>query len=198
MLFTMAVIIPLLIVNGIAFESYYQYTQIYSYMLEPAVVALGFPLYQQIQTIKQNTKPILVSLAVGIAIAIAANIGLGMWLLGNEGVSVSLALKSVTTPIGLALTEQLDGIAALTAVGIIVAGLAGGIFGIQFLNATGIHCKKSQGLAIGCASHALGTATISGKSSEHGAYSSLALIVSAMLTALCAPIIITLMLTFMR
>ena len=102
---------------------------------------------------------------------------------------MSLSLKSVTTPIGLALTEQLKGVAAITAVGIIVAGVAGAVLGPKLLNALGISDSKSQGLAIGCASHALGTATITSISYQHGAFASLALILSALLTAIFSPVL---------
>lgn len=195
MLLTMLVIIPLLVVNEISFKAYYQHTQVFSILLEPAIVALGFPLYQQLQTIRSNARAVLLTLGLSIAIMLMVNIALTYWILNSSEIAVSMALKSVTTPIGLTLTEDLNGIAALTAVGIIVAGIVGGVFGIRFLHACGVTSAKAQGLAIGCASHALGTATITPVSSEHGAYSSLALIMSAVLTAVLSPVIIPLMLT---
>lgn len=196
MLFTMLVIIPLLLANQITFEVYYQYSQIFSYLLEPAIVVLGYPLYQQMKVIKSQLAKILTVLCSAIFIMLCANIFIAMWLFNQSDVAVSLALKSVTTPIGLALTEQLHGVAAITAVGIIIAGLVGGVWGIKILNACGVQCKKSQGLAIGCASHALGTASISPVSYQHGAFSSLSLILSALITAIFSPIIVPLLLTW--
>ncbi len=194
---SMLVIIPLLIANEISFKQYYQHTQIFSHLLEPAIVALGFPLYQQLQTIKSNAKVIIQTLCLAISIMLIVNVTLAVLILNTQEVAVSLALKSVTTPIGLELTEDIGGIAAITAVGIIIAGIVGGVFGLRFLHLTGIHCPKAQGLAIGCASHALGTATITPVSSNHGAYSSLALILSAVITAIASPLLIPIILNLL-
>ena len=93
-------------------------------------------------------------------------------------------MKSVTTPIGIALTEQLNGNNSITAFAIILAGLFGALLGPPWLSFINVTSPKAQGLAIGAASHALGTATISRVSYEHAAYSSLALIISAVVTAI--------------
>jgi len=195
MLLTMLVLIPLLMFNQVSFNEYYQHAQIFSGLLEPAIVALGYPLYQQLHVIKTQFKMITATLVISISVMIVVNVLLAMWIINQPGIAVSLALKSVTTPIGLVLTEQFDGVAALTAVGIIIAGLVGGVFGPKLLTVCGVSCYKSQGLAIGCASHALGTASISSLSFDHGAYSSLALIMSALITALVTPVLIPLLLT---
>ena len=194
MLLTMLIIIPLLILNQISFNEYYSQAKVFSYLLEPAIVALGFPLYQQLHVIKAQFKLITLTLLLSTSVMMVINLLLAMWLINQPSIAVSLALKSITTPIGLILTEQFDGVAALTAVGIIVAGLVGGVFGTKILEAFGVTCKKSQGLAIGCASHALGTASVSSMSFEHGAFASLALIMSALITALITPLLIPLVL----
>jgi len=106
-------------------------------------------------------------------------------------IAVSLSLKSVTTPIGIALTEQLNGDSSITAFAIILAGLFGALLGVPWLNFIGVRSPKSQGLAIGSASHALGTVAMSRVSYEHGAYSSLSLIISAVFTAVLSPILFT-------
>ncbi len=192
MLLSMLVIIPMLMNFNVSFEQYYQQTKIFSYLLEPAIVALGYPLYQQLQIIRSQIKQVLIVLASTIAITLVANCILAVWLFRQTDIAVSLSLKSVTTPIGLALTQQLNGVAAITAVAIIVAGFVGGALGPKILSVCGVHCKKSQGLAIGCASHALGTASITPLSYEHGAFSSLALILSALITAILSPVLIPL------
>lgn len=194
MMLSMVVIIPFLSINEISFKQYYQHTQIFSYLLEPAIVALGYPLYQQLQTIRSNAPIILTTLITSICIMLVVNISMTLIMLNSTEVAVSLALKSVTTPIGLALADDLNGIAAITAVGIIVAGIIGGVFGLRFLNLVGVSCPKAQGLGIGCASHALGTATITPVSIEHGAFSSLALVLSAVITAVMSPLIIPILL----
>ena len=192
MMMSLIVLIPILSLNDISYKSYYQDTKVFTQLLEPAIVALGFVLYQQLHTIKGHLKCIFIILTSGISLIMLINMTITIWLIHRYDIAVSLSLKSVTTPIGLALTDQLGGIAAITAVSIIIAGIIGAIWGVPLLKRFGITNPQAQGLAIGCASHALGTATVSKLSYEHGAYSSLALVVSAVITALISPIIIPL------
>lgn len=193
MLFTILVAILVLTLFGIDYQTYYQSTISLNYLLEPAIVALGYPLYQHLDAIKKQWKVIAVSLTVGAIVAISISFLLTISLTDNYAISVSLALKSITTPIALAVTEQLDGNQAITAFAIIIAGLTGAIMGIKWLSLFKIDSIRAQGLAIGAASHALGTATMSQISYEHTAYSSIALIYSAIITAIIAPGIIELL-----
>jgi len=190
MLLSIAAIIPLMLIYSISFEQYFEATKTINWLLEPAVVALGFPLYQHLNTIKDQWKVILSLLVLAIIITIITSFILTMTFVMAPEIAVSLSLKSVTTPIGIALTEQLNGNSSITAFAIILAGLFGALLGPLWLNFIDVRSAKAQGLAIGAASHALGTATISKISYEHGAYGSLALIVSAVITALISPLII--------
>jgi len=190
MLLSIAAIIPLMLIYSISFEQYFEATKTINWLLEPAVVALGFPLYQHLNTIKDQWKVILSLLVLAIIITIITSFILTMTFVMAPEIAVSLSLKSVTTPIGIALTEQLNGNSSITAFAIILAGLFGALLGPLWLNFIDVRSAKAQGLAIGAASHALGTATISKISYEHGAYGSLALIVSAVITALISPLLI--------
>jgi len=190
MLLSISAIIPLMLIYNISFEQYFEATKTINWLLEPAVVALGFPLYQHLSTIRDQWKVILSLLALSIIITITTSFILTMIFVMAPEIAVSLSLKSVTTPIGIALTEQLNGNSSITAFAIILAGLFGALLGPLWLNFIDVRSAKAQGLAIGAASHALGTATISKISYEHGAYGSLALIVSAVITALISPLLI--------
>jgi predicted murein hydrolase (TIGR00659 family) len=190
MLLSILTLIPLLLLFNIPFEQYYQATSPLNKLLEPAVVALGFPLYQHLQTIKKQWRHILALLFVGAFIAITISFIMSFYIINKYEIAVSLSLKSVTTPIGIALTEQLNGNNAITAFAIILAGLFGALLGPSWLSFLNVSSAKAQGLAIGAASHALGTATISKVSYEHAAYSSLALIISAVITAIFSPLLI--------
>jgi len=192
MMMSLIVLIPLLEANNISYQTYYQDTKIFTQLLEPAIVALGFVLYQQIHSIKGHLKEIFLVLTSSISLLIIVNMAITIMILNRYDIAVSMSLKSVTTPIGLALTEQLGGIAAITAVSIIIAGLIGAVWGIPLLKLFNVNHPQAQGLAIGCASHALGTATISGTSYQHGAYGSLAIVISAVITALLSPLLIPL------
>lgn len=190
MLLAVLVIIPSLDYWQITYTTFELHSRYLTWLLEPAIVALGYPLYLQIKNIKKDIKFIIILLSLVISLILPLSFFTTMVFIAKSDVAVSLALKSITTPIGLALTEQLSGIPSLTAIAIIIAGLTGAILGPIWLTTIKITSPKAQGLAIGCASHVLGTTVISKISSQHGAYGSLALIISAIITALIAPYIL--------
>ncbi|NQZ83850.1 MAG: LrgB family protein [Colwellia sp.] len=198
MLLSIMVLIPILISLNVPFEQYFSATKPLNQLLEPAVVALGFPLYQHLKTMKYQWQAILVLLILSSIIVIVVSATLTIAMLALPEIAVSLSLKSVTTPIGIALTEELGGNSSITAFAIILAGLFGALLGPRWLNYIKVSSPKAQGLAIGAASHALGTATISKISYEHAAYGSLSLILSAVITALVSPLIIPILLNLLN
>lgn len=191
MLMTILTTIGILIWQDIRFKDYFESSWPLNSLLEPAVVALGFPLYQHLETIKYQWKNIVFVLFIGALIAIISSFLITIVLVGDHAIAVALSLKSVTTPIAIAIAEQLNGNIAITAFAIIIAGFFGAIIGPRWLNFIKVTSPRAQGLAIGAASHAIGTATMSKISYEHTAYGSLALIVSAVITAITSPFIIT-------
>lgn len=174
----------------ISFKTYFSSTQLLTDLIEPAVVALGFPLYQHLNTIKKQWKVIVLLLTLGVFIVISVSMLLTIILITIPDIAVSLSLKSITTPIGISLTEALNGNTSITAFAIILAGVFGALLGPAWLNFIKVKSPEAQGLAIGAASHALGTATISKISYQHSAYGSLALILSAVITAIMSPFLI--------
>jgi len=190
MLLSITAIIPLLLSFELPFKQYFQSTQLLNNLLEPAVVALGFPLYQHLNSIKHQWKVLGLLLVLAVILVIVISFALTMLFISIPEIAVSLALKSITTPIGIALTQQLNGDTSITAIAIILAGLFGALLGPSWLSFINVKSAKAQGLAIGAASHALGTATISKISYEHGAYGSLSLIICAVITALISPFLI--------
>ena len=195
MLVSILVIIAILLWQDISFERYFASSWLLNALLEPAVVALGFPLYQHLATIANQWKSIIWVLFIGAFVAIVSSFVVTMLLVGDHTIAVALSLKSVTTPIAIAIAGQLDGNTAITAFAIILAGFIGALAGPPWLKFIKVKSPKAQGLAIGAASHAIGTATVSNISYEHAAYSSLALIVSAVITATISPFIINFLVT---
>ena len=191
MLVSILVTIIILLWQDISFERYFSSSWFLNALLEPAVVALGFPLYQHLETIKKQWKSIIFVLFIGAFIAIVSSFVITMLLIGDYTIAVALSLKSVTTPIAIAIAGQLDGNTAITAFAIILAGFFGALVGPPWLRYIKVKSPKAQGLAIGAASHAIGTATVSNISYEHAAYGSLALIASAVITAFISPFIIS-------
>ncbi|MEI6894890.1 MAG: LrgB family protein [Colwellia sp.] len=197
MLITILLLVPLLLLLDINYQEYSQATYLLNMMLEPTIVALGFPLYQQFRQIRFHWREIASILALGIVIVITVSFIMAMLLINEPKIAISLSLKSVTTPIGITLTEQLSGDSSITAFSIMIAGLFGALFGPAWLNLIGVKSAKAQGLAVGSASHVIGTAVLVRISAEHGAYSSVALILSALLTALICPWLVPLLQQFM-
>ena len=187
MLVTIILLVPVLLYLDVNYQEYSQATYFLNMMLEPAIVALGFPLYQQFRHIRISWREITSILALGVVVVITVSFIMSMILIKSPDIAISLSLKSVTTPIGITLTDQLFGDSYITAFAILIAGLIGGLIGPAWLNLIGVKSAKAQGLAIGSASHAIGTAVLVRISAEHGAYSSVALIISALLTALISP-----------
>ncbi|TMM45918.1 LrgB family protein [Colwellia ponticola] len=196
MLFTISILVPLLLLTNINYEQYSESTQLLNWLLEPAIVALGLPLYQQFKQIRFYWQAMIAILVFGIIVVISVSFVLSMWLIKAPDIAIALSLKSVTTPIGITLTNQLFGDSSITTFAILIAGLFGALLGPQWLSFLGINSAKAQGLAIGSASHVIGTAVLVRKSAEHGAYSSVALILSAVLTALISPWLIPLLQQF--
>ncbi|MGB2741577.1 MAG: LrgB family protein [Cognaticolwellia sp.] len=191
MLISILALIAILVWQEISFETYSSNAWVLNALLEPAVVALGFPLYQHLETITKQWKSIVMVLFIGALIAIISSFIITMLLIGNYTIAVALSLKSITTPIAITIAGPLGGNTAITAFAIILAGFFGALIGPSWLTFIKVKSPKAQGLAIGAASHAIGTATVSNISYEHAAYSSLALIVSAVITAITSPFIIT-------
>ena len=193
LLFSIIVIFAGVIYLKMPFKEYFGHTQLLTSLIEPAVVALGFPLYQHLNTIKRQLSTLLLLFTLGVFIVISVSMILTVWLIAIPEVAVSLSLKSVTTPIALSLADALNGNASITAFAIILAGFFGAMFGPAWLNFINVRSAEAQGSAIGAASHSLGTATINKISYQHSAYGSLALILSAIITAIVSPFLIPFM-----
>jgi len=194
LLITILMLVPYLLVNDINYASYRQSTQSLNALLEPATVALGYPLYQQLQHIKRYWKQLVTILALGVVIVITISFSLSMLLIHQAEIAISLSLKSVTTPIGITLTEQLQGDSSITAFAIMIAGFSGALLGPAWLRFINVRSDIAVGLAIGSASHVIGSIILSKNNVHQGAYSSVALIVSALLTAFIIPLLVPLLL----
>lgn len=193
MLISISVLVPLLLMVDVNYQEYTQSTELLNLLLEPAIVALGFPLYQQLRQIRFHWREMTAILVLGIILVISVSYIMAMVLIKTPEIAIALSLKSVTTPIGVTLTDQLFGDSSITAFAILIAGLFGALLGPKWLSFIGINSPIAQGLAIGSASHVIGTAVLVRKSAKHGAYSSVALIFSALLTALISPWLIPLL-----
>lgn len=164
-----------------------------SVWLQPAVVCLAVPLYLQWQKIRAQWLPILVSQMVGCVVGIVSGVWIAHALGADREVVLALTAKSVTLPIALEVTQVLGGIPAVSAAGVIVAGLTGQMAGFALMK-YGIRNPISKSVAQGTASHAIGIATCLEKSGRFAAYATLGLILNGIMTAFLAPLILPLLL----
>ena len=192
-LLTMALLIILLKWSGISYETYSEGGHLIEFWLRPAVVALGVPLYLQLETIKKQLLPILLSQLVGCIVGVVSVVLIARWLGAPQEIIYSLAPKSVTTPIAMDVTKTLGGIPSLTAAVVVGVGLLGGILGMKTMQITHIGSPMAQGLSLGTAAHAVGTSTAMDISSKYGAFASLGLTLNGILTALLTPTILSLL-----
>lgn len=186
-------VIIFLNVTDISYDTYNEGGRMIEFWLRPAVVALGVPLYQQLETIKKQFMPILVSELAGCIVGIVSVVLIARLLGASSEVVLSLAPKSVTTPIAMEITKAIGGIPSLTAAVVVCVGLMCAVAGYRTMGFAHVRTPMAQGLSMGTAAHALGTATSMDVSKLHGAYASLGLTLNGIFTALITPSIIPLM-----
>lgn len=192
-LITIVIIITGLMVFNIDYETYHRGSRYIDFLLKPAVVALGVPLYRQLEVIKKQAWIILISQLAGCLAGIVSVVFIA-WLMGaSKEIIFSLAPKSVTTPIAIEISRSIGGIAPLTASVVIVVGVFGAVFGYSILKLTGVKNPLSQSLSMGNAAHAIGTSKSMEISPAYGAMSSIGLIVNGIFTAILAPYVLKLM-----
>ena len=191
-LVAIAIIIVFLLVADIPFETYHEGAKMIEFWLKPAVVALGVPLYLQLSSIKRQFLPILASQMMGCIAGIVSVVVIAKLFGASDAVIMSLASKSVTTPIAMEVTQVLGGIPSLTAAIVVITGLIGAVIGFKTLSVGHVRNPMARGLSMRAASHALGTSAAMDRDQFVGAYASLGLTINGILTALFTPAIIDL------
>jgi predicted murein hydrolase (TIGR00659 family) len=189
-LLSVVFIILVLKVLNIDYGTYEKGGNFIGFLLKPAVVALGVPLYLQLEEIKKQKTGIILSQLAGCIIGIVSVVFFAKLFGASRAVILSLVPKSVTTPIAMEISSSIGGIPALTAGVVITVGILGAILGIRFLKLIGVKDEAAVGLSMGTAAHGLGTARAAEVGSIHGAFGSLGMIVNGILTALLSPWII--------
>ena len=188
-LLTIAVLIVFLKMTHISYETYNKGGHLIEFWLKPAVVAV----YLQLETIKKQLLPILLSQLAGCFIGVVSVVLIAKLMGASQEVILSLAPKSVTTPIAMEVTKTLGGIPSLTAAVVVCVGLLGAILGFKTMKLMHVGSPIAQGLSMGTAAHAVGTSTAMDISSKYGAYASLGLTLNGIFTALLTPTILRLL-----
>jgi predicted murein hydrolase (TIGR00659 family) len=192
-LISIAVIIIFLSVFRIDYSYYNEGGKIIQFFLKPAVVALGVPLYLQLERIKKQAFQIMISQLVGCIVGVVAVVLIAKLMGASKEVIFSLAPKSVTTPIAMEVSHTIGGIPSLTAAVVVIVGIFGAIFGYTLLKWLHVNNPIAQGLSMGTAAHAVGASRSMEISPTFGAYSSLGLIANGIFTAILTPYILQLL-----
>lgn len=185
-----ALLITYLLVLDIPYEKYDVAGQYIDFFLKPSIVALAVPLYIQWDKIKKQLIPIVLSQFVGCIIGIVSVIFLAKWTGADKEIILSLAPKSVSTPIALEISNSIGGIPSITATAVMLTGIFGSMIGFGFLNLSRITNPMSQGIAMGTSSHAMGTMKAMTISNTYGAFASVGMIFNGIFTAIFAPLIL--------
>ena len=196
--FRLAVFNPLLIASAcvicvlLAFDIDYKHYnaggQYLSYLLTPATVCLAVPLYQQVELLKKNYRAVVAGIVSGVLASLCSVLLLALLFHFDHASYVTFLPKSITTAIGIGVSEELGGHVAVSVGVIIVTGVLGNIFAEKFLKLLRIQEPIAKGIAIGCSAHALGTAKAMEMGTIEGAMSSLSIVVCGVMTVVGASI----------
>ncbi|EWC39841.1 LrgB family protein [Stutzerimonas stutzeri] len=193
-LVSMTLVVGILLLCGIDYDEYRISAQWLTILLGPATVALAVPLYLNLRRIRELFGPIVITLLLAGAFATALGMALA-WAFGADRmILMTLAPKSVTSPIAMLVAEQIGGVVALAAVFVMITGVLGAILGPELLRRFGVQHPAARGIALGLTAHAVGTAQALQESDECGAFAALAMSLMGVLTAVLLPLAVALLL----
>lgn len=192
-LVSIVVLILLLTLADVDYDTYATGGSYIEFWLKPAVVALGVPLYRQLESIKKQMLPLLAAELAGCVAGIVSVVLVAKALGATREVVISLAPKAVTTPIAMEISSAMGGIPSLTAAVVVCTGIFGAMAGFRMISISRIKSPIAGGLSLGTAAHAVGTSAAMERGERYGAYSSLGLTLNGLLTALLSPLILDLL-----
>lgn len=196
LLVSIVFIMIILVLFQIDLEAYQVGGNMINMLLGPATVVLAVPLYQQIQNLKHFALPILMGVLIGSICAMVSTL-ICCWIFQlDTSLMASLLPKSITTPIGIAVSAQLGGIPAITVMAILVTGIMGSIMADIVFRIFKLDHPIARGIALGTSAHAVGTTKAISLGKVEGAMSSLAIGLSGIITVLVAPFIWNIMTSF--
>ena len=189
LLMSIILIILFLKISNIPYENFKIGADVINFMLGPVTVVLAVPLYRQFDLLKKHFKEILVGILGGVITSFIIVVLIGKLTSTSNEIIYSMIPKSITTPMGISLVNQLGGVESITVVCIIVTGIFGNIFAEQLLNIGRVNHPVAKGIAIGTSAHALGTSKALEIGEVEGAMSSLSIGISGIMTVIIVPIL---------
>lgn len=179
--------------TGTDYDTYFDGAQFVHFMLGPATVALAAPLYRHLPRVKAALVPMAAALFAGSLTAVASALAIAALLGASEETLLSLAPKSVTTPIAMGIAERIGGLPSLTASMVIATGIIGAIVVTPLMDVMRIHDWRARGFAIGVAAHGIGTARAFQVNQIAGVFAAIAMGLNGLATALVVPVLAILM-----
>lgn len=192
-LIAIVLVVFVLSFTGVSYGSYFAANQPINVILGPAVVALGVPLFRHLGLIRKRVAPLLLALIVGSSCAIVSVVELGRAFGLSRVELLSLAPRSATAGVSMAVSRQIGGSPALTAVLTITGGIAGAMLGSYVLNAMRIRDPAARGFGMGLASHGIATARAFQEGQTAGTFAGLAMGLNAIVTAILVPVLVPLL-----
>ena len=188
LLISIILTILVLVTAHIDYKTYYASAKYLSYLLTPATVCLAIPLYERIEELKKNWKAVLAGISSGVLTSLCSILVMAAFFHLSHKEYVTLLPKSITTAIGMGVSQELGGYVTLTVAVIIITGILGNIFAETICRMFHISEPVAKGVAIGTASHAIGTARAMTMGETEGAMSSLSIAVAGLLTVIGASV----------
>lgn len=188
LLVSIIAVILVLVVFRVDYTSYNEGAKYLSYLLTPATVCLAIPLYEQMELLRNNAKAILMGIVSGVFTSLVSIFGFALLFQLSHEEYVTLLPKSITTAIGMGVSTELGGVVTITVTVIIITGVLGNIIAETVCKVFHIEEPIAKGIAIGCASHAIGTSKAMEMGEVEGAMSSLSIAVAGILTVVGASV----------
>ncbi len=188
LLISIIIVIAFLVCTGVSYQSYSAGANTISYMLTPATICLAVPLYQQVELLKKNYKAVIAGIVAGVLTSLLSILVMALLFHFDHDSYVTFLPKSITTAIGMGVSEELGGIVPVTVISIVITGVLGNVFADKVLKLFRIKEPIAKGIALGSASHAIGTAKAMEMGQVEGAMSGLSIVVSGIITVIGATI----------
>lgn len=188
LLIAVVLVVAFLAISGVSYTSYNNGARILDYLLTPATICLAVPLYQQIELLKKNYKAVVAGLVSGVLTSLISVFLLALLFQFDHASYVTFLPKSITTAIGMGISDELGGYVSITVVVILLTGVFGNIFADKILKLFHVEEPIAKGIAIGSAAHAMGTARAMEMGQIEGAMSGLSIVVSGILTVIGASV----------
>jgi putative effector of murein hydrolase len=185
-----ALVAIIVLATGTDYKSYFAGAQFINFLLGPATTALAIPLARNARLIRENLHSIGLALLAGSITSIVSGVGI-VWLLGgSRTVALSMAPKAVTTPIAVAVSQQIGGVPALTATLAILGGIIAAVIGQHMLHGLQVRDWRAHGLAAGIAGSGVAAAQVALRSELGAAFAALGIGLNGLSTAILAPLVV--------